>query len=491
MKKKYSITSYLKNSLRFIGLNSVQAGVQFCYSTITSVAIPYFGIINNKEEENGVYGIAQITIGICGSIVGMIITLCVCGWSDRCTFKYGRRRIFIGIGVLFECISIIFLITSEFTCKYCHIGYSPTSTNGIDWLSNILAFIGLSFMYLGANFMSEPSHALIPDFFNYKNQQIAYFYSAALGAISGFICNVIGGVILLTRCGYYYSIIFSISFIVLLISFIPTLIVADEEKFIPPDEDFSFKRFILAPFINTYHGIKEITIELIIIYILLMLSWIAYYPASFNMTIYYAKDIFHINNQTNPKFSTAISIGMFSTASFWFIQVISPFVLPLFEKCYGKVRLYFISNIFAVFSYAILSIAPSIISKNVAFNPSVTDILIISSCFIAHQITAFQFVEMNSLPFSYMKKLVSSHSYATHLGLINVFITFGQIISLLLAAGLLQIDVWTIMAFSSVCFLFVSLLSTLLFFVDKKVDSLLHQVMKFENETTTPNFIFE
>lgn len=80
-------------------LSAVNAGTGFGWALQLSLLTPYIQMLGVTHEFSSL-------VWLCGPIAGLVVQPIVGVWTDRCTSKWGRRRPYIGIGVLLIMFSV-------------------------------------------------------------------------------------------------------------------------------------------------------------------------------------------------------------------------------------------------------------------------------------------------------------------------------------------------------------------------------------------------
>jgi len=167
----------------------VAAGVQFGWALQLSLLTPYIQML-------GIEHAFSSFIWLCGPITGLIVQPWIGIWSDQCTSKWGRRRPFIGVGVVMISVSVIIIGYSA------DIGYMLGDSHedcqefkGVRPRAAVVFIIGFWLLDFANNTVQGPARALLADLSGAEQRDAAnaiFCLWMALGNILGFSTSSYG-----------------------------------------------------------------------------------------------------------------------------------------------------------------------------------------------------------------------------------------------------------------------------------------------------------
>ena len=167
----------------------VAAGCQFGWALQLSLLTPYIQML-------GIEHAFSSFIWLCGPITGLVVQPCVGMWSDQCTSKWGRRRPFIGIGVVMIMCSVTVIGFAA------DIGYLLGDSHedcrvfkGVRPRAAGVFIIGFWILDLANNTVGGPARALLADLAGPDQRDAAnaiFCLWMALGNILGFSAGAYG-----------------------------------------------------------------------------------------------------------------------------------------------------------------------------------------------------------------------------------------------------------------------------------------------------------
>ncbi|ELP88823.1 transporter major facilitator family protein, partial [Entamoeba invadens IP1] len=250
----------------------VQIGIQFTYSAIFSLAGPLFST-QFKMSSAG----TNVIFMLVGPLIGFFVQPIFGAIGDRCTFVWGRRRIFLAVGAFIDVLGMGIIAASTFIDKALVDESSSSFSASIqssstvkDTFSNhlvgaFLALFGLFVAFTGVNLMQGPSRAIVSDIFDAENQQDAnLMINACCGFASAACYGISAGTV---GNNNMFLIMFAISSATVAVTVLPTCLFSKEKRFEPTDGK---KLNILSPFIDLFQAIKMIRLDIIFILLALM-----------------------------------------------------------------------------------------------------------------------------------------------------------------------------------------------------------------------------
>ncbi|KAG0569784.1 hypothetical protein KC19_6G116500 [Ceratodon purpureus] len=188
-------TLYAKGEGRQLGLvnlalsSIVAAGCQFGWALQLSLLTPYIQML-------GIEHAFSSFIWLCGPITGLVVQPCVGMWSDQCTSRWGRRRPFIGAGVVMIMLSVIVIGFAA------DIGYLLGDSHedcqvykGVRPRAAAVFIVGFWILDLANNTVGGPARALLADLAGPDQRDAAnaiFCLWMALGNILGFSAGAYG-----------------------------------------------------------------------------------------------------------------------------------------------------------------------------------------------------------------------------------------------------------------------------------------------------------
>lgn len=161
----------------------VAAGVQFGWALQLSLLTPYIQML-------GIEHAFSSFIWLCGPITGLVVQPCIGMWSDQCTSKWGRRRPFIGTGVVLIMLSVVIIGFAA------DIGYVLGDSHedckvfkGVRPRAAFVFILGFWLLDLANNTVQGPARALLADLAGSDQRDAAnaiFCLWMALGNILGF-----------------------------------------------------------------------------------------------------------------------------------------------------------------------------------------------------------------------------------------------------------------------------------------------------------------
>ncbi|OHT08065.1 major facilitator superfamily transporter [Tritrichomonas foetus] len=263
-----------------------------------------------------------------GSFAGFSICPILGVYSDNSTFRWGRRRIFFVIGLVFIIIGLLMM-------TYCvQLGefLSPHKPLPVQQTFYILSYV---VAVAAGNVVNEPVRAICTDVTPLSQQNLMANICSAFSSIGGILVNLIGGF----KWYQYTSLgqeqfVLIISIILCVISIVITCIVTPEEalKEKPPK---------VNPFKEMYAAIKTMSVPFKRTIVSFYLAQVAYFQFSFQFSHFMGKEIFKGDNSlTAPEelqelYIEGISWSMMCGAVRYSAQLIWGFVNTRISELIG------------------------------------------------------------------------------------------------------------------------------------------------------------
>jgi solute carrier family 45 protein 1/2/4 len=173
-----------RSTFYIIILTLIVGALQLAWSTEFSEATPFLLSLGISKKVLSLVWLAGPLSGTIGQpIVGML--------SDKCTLKYGKRRIFILIGCILTSSSLILLSRSKEIINFIFKPFNLNDEN-IKFAIIFFACIGIYILDFSIAIIQASSRALIVDVVSTEQQQIANAWAARMIGIFNLIGFWIG-----------------------------------------------------------------------------------------------------------------------------------------------------------------------------------------------------------------------------------------------------------------------------------------------------------
>ena len=173
-------------------------------------------LINPMCTEFGIATVPKTFIILLGPIAGLIVPPFAAAFSDRCTMKWGRRRIFLVIG---EIMSFVGLMMLAFCDK---IGSNSANT--------AFLVMGQLIVSVGGNIFNGPGRSMCTDLAPESQQVTISNFCQVHSAIAGVLSNAVGAFKLYEQAGMANAqFVLMISCIIGVVALIISIIFSYEE----------------------------------------------------------------------------------------------------------------------------------------------------------------------------------------------------------------------------------------------------------------------
>ena len=409
--------------------SSCQISIQFTYALAFSLINPLFHDRFGLPEEA-----ATAILGFIGPFIGFFIQPIFGAMGDRCTFKFGRRRIFIFCGCIVNMIGATLLcISTIIDNKLADEGKDPNHVTGV-----CFGIIGIFLSIFGLNIMQGPSRAIMSDLFDNEQQQTANLIINAFNGFASVICNIVTGVLTLytisemqkggnINLDVKYVVMFGITTVLNIIFLLPTIIFAKEQRFIPED---GVKTSLVQPFIDLFQAIKMVNLDVFFIIMVEFFGWFAYNAFNAHLTSFLPNDIYVIEDKSDPMTDYGLVMGCFMFCVLYFFQMFAPFIFPVVSSILGEIFTFILAQGLAAVSYVMFILAYVFLKPERPYEQSNSAYLVWTIVmFISVIYPGLAFTQTNSLPFSMLKKAVPAERYGSFIGLLNCAVVLGQFVS--------------------------------------------------------------
>lgn len=216
-----------------------------------------------------------------GSVIGFFVQPIVGAVGDNCTFKWGRRRIFIISAGILQVVSLLIIMFSDRLAK------AKSGQQGF-------LIFGMILVFIAGNLIEGPARTLCSDVTPPNQQVLVSSICGVYRGVGGIFTNLIGALSLykytnLSQEQFILVVCLCVSFVAIVI----TCIVAHEEQ-------VTEKSAISNPFaalVTAFKGIDSVFIRISIVYLLIM---IATYQIGIQLSPFLGEQIYHGKNSDNP-----------------------------------------------------------------------------------------------------------------------------------------------------------------------------------------------
>jgi len=400
---------------RLFLVSCVQMGIQFSYSSIFGLSGPLFGTQFGMPSAG-----VNIIFSFVGPMIGFFVQPIFGAIGDKCTFRFGRRRIFILVGAIIDVLGLVIIAASTLVDDAISPEDSSASKeSAADHIVGIIfALIGLFVAFFGVNLMQGPSRAIVSDVVEEEHQQNCNLMINACSGIASVVCYTVSA--FTVGSDNTFLIMFGICAVVVILSAIPTLIFVKEERFVLEEGE---KLNIFQPFVDLFNAVKMINLKIIFILMSLMLGWFAFQPFNTNFTNYFGVDLYGEGHTDE-----GVSMGLFIFAVFATFQCLSVFFFPFITNVIGEVTTFLVSQALGGIAYSMLCVLTYTFPDDPEnHNASYYSSLVLG--FVCAIFPAMAFVQTNSLPYSLLKKVVPESRFGAFVGLLNCAVVIAQFLA--------------------------------------------------------------
>ncbi|OHT02697.1 major facilitator superfamily transporter [Tritrichomonas foetus] len=333
-----------------------------------------------------------------GPICGFCIQPFVGVVSDHLHFKYGRRRVFILFGTIVLIISYAFIFSLLFW------NISQTA-------KKVIFIISYFLQYASCNTMQGCARFIVGDLVPESQQMMANTIIVFINGFSSIFGNLMSGFKVGTLIGEKYGnsmddtkLMFIIGMIFMFVGCILTVFFVKEIPYTgnAPKEN---------PFKKLWNALLHIQKPVLIINLVCAMSWMTFWPVCMNLSGFMTNDVFKAHNLGT--YEDGLRWGMITWAANAAVVVIFGFLLNPLMKCIGMKWTYMSSQVLAV----ICLLPSNWITSNKWACLFLMAILGCSTCCYS------------SIPYALIGQLLPPTQVGTYMGLLNMFIVVGQLIS--------------------------------------------------------------
>lgn len=276
----------------------------------------------------------------------------------------------------------------------------------------VLAISGLWVTNVCVNVVQGPARAIVADLVPQEEQQMGNAMVSNVQGISAVLANVVGAQLFNTDNPYVW--LFSIGVVVILLSVIPTLLVAKENKFERPAG--TPKPTILSVFAKIFRGFYQMPNAMVRTVLLYFFSWSAFAPFMIYLTQYFAREVYPND------YEYGVKMGMYALAGYAGVSLLYALLLPSVLRLVGVKVAYFLSQLLATACYLLFLFFPQ---------PP--------TAFLLTALLGINFTTFNSIPFALVTSIVDPKDAGLFMGVLNSASVVSQTLSNTLAG---QIVAW-------------------------------------------------
>eukprot|EP00727_Mastigamoeba_balamuthi_P010388 m51a1_g5972 putative major facilitator subfamily protein (515) ;mRNA; f:231413-233558 len=399
------------------------AGVQFCYSIQFALGTPLF-----HDELHLDPSTISIILSTAGPISGLIVQPVVGAWSDSLRSRWGRRRPFVAVGAFFCAAGMALIAASVDLGKL--LGDDEKSERPGDHKYAIaFAITGLWIMNLFVNTIQGPARAIVADIVPADKQQDGNAMVSGVMGIAAIVANVMGAQLFLTAAPYRN--LFAIGVVCVLLSAIPTLVVAKEG--LPPmgSDDDTQRAGACGVFGKIFMAFATIPRKMVIVVVVFFLSWCAYSPYMIYITDYFGVEIYKgsTSHDLKERYQLGVQMGMYGLAVFAAVQWLFSFVLsPIVNKA-GPAITFAVTQALATGAFVgFYFLARSGLSLT----------WMVAIAFTLMGTIAINFTTMNSVPFGLVRGLTGNKDAGLYMGVLNAASVVSQTATNLIAGVIIS-----------------------------------------------------
>lgn len=335
-----------------------------------------------------------------GPISGAVIQPLIGIWSDNVNSKYGKRRPFIIAGQIGADIGLLLqVIVFQYLSQY----------DNLLALRRALFVIGVIIFNASAQF---PARAIIADVVPKHQQVLANAVATQVGAIAAVSCNLIGFLLnfIDSKSSYLSNSVF-IPFVAIVISSLGSLascLASHEEPSTKSSSGVSRLK-------ETWIVFRHIDKSFIIAVVALFFSTAATFPFQYNVTSYFAKDIYEAKDSSSKEYDEGVGYGMLANAFVYIITYFCGMLVNPIVKRWGYKVPYFVSHVILIGSLFGAMFLHG--KKNLWISLSLLSLIGLSQA------------ALNSIPYTVASLSVSKEQMGSIMGILNIFLVCGQFVT--------------------------------------------------------------
>ena len=229
-------------------------------------------------------GVANNMVWFAGAVVCFFVQPLSGSYSDQCTFKWGRRRIYIIGSTFIDILAMMFVMF----CKEIGQGIEGEGKLGA---ARAFFVVGFVLWYGGASIFQGPMRALASDSTPAPQQMLMSNICNIIGCVASIFSNVSGALKLYSYTSFsneQFTIL--VGTIIAIVTIAISCVAAPEEPLLekPPDAK--------NPFVEIWLNLKNIPKPVLFVSIEYLLAQCAFYEKGVYETSFFGRDVFNGNN---------------------------------------------------------------------------------------------------------------------------------------------------------------------------------------------------
>ncbi|OHT13475.1 major facilitator superfamily transporter [Tritrichomonas foetus] len=270
-----------------------------------------FALSTPLFERLKITGIPATMVWFAGAVIVFIFQPLSGAYSDQCTSRWGRRRIWVVGSMILIVVGMLFVMFSVNIAEKIYPGTDAESVKKFESTARGIIIPSLLIWYLGASTFQGPMRALASDSCPVNQQMVMSNICNIINTISALLVNLIGALSL-----YKYTPFKQEEFLILIgtILAVFTIIVS---CFAAPEQPlFEKPPNVANPFVQIARQLKKIPKSVLIISIEYGLSQCAFYEKGVFETAFFATTIYGGDNdytagpEANQKYQDGLSFAM-------------------------------------------------------------------------------------------------------------------------------------------------------------------------------------
>lgn len=254
-------------------------------SVLWMITPTFFEPLSSKLKVSKIW---QTVILFGGSLSGFVVCPLAGVYSDSCTFKYGRRRIYMIVSMFLIILGLLMM------CYCCEIGefLNPDNPNPVQQF--VFGF-SYEFVCTAGNILQTPCRSLCSDVTPIHQQNLMANICSFFGGLGGIIVNIFGGLRFYEHTSLQQDqFMLVVSAIFCTIPILISVIVTREER-------LTTKPPCINPFKDTFDAIKGLPKPVSRTLLSMLFAQIAYFQFAFQFNHFMGKDIFKGDNSDPTK----------------------------------------------------------------------------------------------------------------------------------------------------------------------------------------------
>ena len=423
------------------------------YFTLWKIIEIVFG--KDAREERFFNAKGYLIYYIVGSVIGMIVQPVFGLLSDNCSFRKGKRRVMMFLGIVIVTLFGIGFIVCSFVFDET---FNEKEKQISDINQMIVMFIFSMGVIFGLNIIQVMNRAFLLDLVDYRDIKKGNLYLASWGnLVKTLFCFI---AIFCFSIGDWkqnlkaYDILSNVSFIlgiiILWVAFIIICIGSEETELMSSRLRDSIS--------DVFEALKQLSKDFFTLLAVYLFGYIALAPLTSSFGRYFGtyyedcpSDEFytffqHERSHVNYKHIDILT-RTYSYFTYSFFAYIYSFIQPFIARKIGEIETFICTLTISSFACSFLAL-PELTTVMNDKSPCIYSPIypIIFFAFIGPS-----FVEIISLPYALLQKAVSPDQYGVFCGLLNLAVVFAQLLTTMIVSGFLAMfdfmTVWTFLWF--------------------------------------------